>query len=65
MSNACGRTWPPYRVDRQISIKLPPSDYLRKLCFDTVFLDQERVIPLDRPNCEIGNNPYYNAISIT
>jgi hypothetical protein len=29
------------RVVRQLSIKLPPSNYLRKLSFDTVFLDQE------------------------
>jgi hypothetical protein len=46
---ACGRTWPPYRVDRQIIIGLPPSDYLRKLSFDTVFIDQERIITLHPP----------------
>jgi hypothetical protein len=56
MSTACDRTWPPYRVDRQVSIKLPPSNYLRKPSFDTAFLDQERIITLDRPDCEIGRD---------
>jgi len=53
MSTAWGRTWPPYRVDRQVSIKLPPSNYLRKPSFDTAFLD---LITLDRRNCEIGRD---------
>jgi hypothetical protein len=65
MSTACGSTWPPYRVDRQVSIKLQPSNYLRKPSFDTAFLDQERMITLDRRNCEIGRDHRSEWIYIT
>ena len=53
-ANDVWRRWPPYRVDPQISITLPPSINLRNPSFDTVFLDQERIITRDRLNCEIG-----------
>jgi hypothetical protein len=60
-----GRTWLPYRVNRQANIKLPPSDYLRKLSFHTVFLDQERIITRDRANCEIGRDHRLKWIYVT
>ena len=60
-----GRTWLPYRVNRQVNIKLPPSDYLRKLSFHTVFLDQERIMTRDRANCEIGRDHRPKWIYVT
>jgi len=56
MNTAYGRILLPYRANRQVIIKLPPSNYLRKPSFDTAFLDQERIITLDRPDCEIGRD---------